>query len=105
LNENVGKGKFILERASIDEMYVDVTSHCYDLNCPVWSNGDGLCEISKKESVVVCCSNSSPNDADDDDLTTVAIWRGATVGRGIRKYVYDTLGFTLSAGISINKLL
>jgi nucleotidyltransferase/DNA polymerase involved in DNA repair len=72
----------------------------------VWSNdGDDLCEISKKESVIVCCSGNSTNVVDDDDTTTVAIWRGATVARGIRKYVYDTLGFTLSAGISINKLL
>jgi len=61
--------------------------------------------MSKKESVIACCSSTSPHVVDEDDTTTVAIWRGATVARGIRKYVYDTLGFTLSAGISTNKLL
>jgi nucleotidyltransferase/DNA polymerase involved in DNA repair len=83
-------------------MYVDVTSHCYDLDTPIRSNSDSLWDISKKESVIVGCNTTCD---DNDDTSTVAIWRGSVVARGIRKFVYDNLGFTLSAGISINKLL
>lgn len=108
LTENVGKGKFILERASIDEMYVDVTAHCYDFDTPVWSSD--LLELTQKETVIVCGDSKHNTTATSataisDDASHAALWRGSVVARGMRKQVFDTLGFTLSAGVSINKLL
>lgn len=34
-----------------------------------------------------------------------ALWRGAVIARGLRKAVFEELGFTLSAGISTSKLV
>ncbi|KAL7564349.1 hypothetical protein ACA910_001505 [Epithemia clementina (nom. ined.)] len=45
------------------------------------------------------------NDDDDDDDADVLLWRGAAIAWAIRQHVYDTLGFTLTAGIGTNKTL
>ena len=95
-----------MERASIDEMYVDITAHCYDFDTPVWSSD--LLELTQKETVIVCGDNKNTTTATtiiSDNASHAALWRGSVVARGMRKQVYDTLGFTLSAGVSINKLL
>jgi len=33
---HIGKGNFVFERASIDKLFLDVTSHCNDTSVPGW---------------------------------------------------------------------
>ena len=41
----------------------------------------------------------------NNDITNKALQRGCVIARGIRRAVYNKLGFTLSAGISTSKLV
>ena len=134
LGEHVGKGNFILEKASIDELYIDVTKHCYDFGLPVWScfkeeeeeedpaKGSGsstssivdtksdvkeqlrvsLEDMAKNETII-CAKTMIQLDSSDDEIR--ALQRGCIIARGIRKAVFDRLGFTLSAGVSTSKLV
>ena len=111
LTEHVGREKFILERASIDELFIDVTDHCYDFEADAWSVSDvaesssscvSIWNQTKQETVI--CKGENGN-LDEDDPETRALWRGCVVAKGMRKAVFDKLGFTLSAGISFNKLV
>eukprot|EP00550_Attheya_septentrionalis_P009842 CAMPEP_0198284904 /NCGR_PEP_ID=MMETSP1449-20131203/4278_1 /TAXON_ID=420275 /ORGANISM="Attheya septentrionalis, Strain CCMP2084" /LENGTH=751 /DNA_ID=CAMNT_0043982125 /DNA_START=47 /DNA_END=2299 /DNA_ORIENTATION=+ len=120
LNDHVGKACFVLERASIDELYVDVTDHCNDDSRPVWTvcNGGGNVkddddddgsqqpcsnEEVMGETVVVCASDALLNRSEERTATNDALERGCVVARMVRKAVWDELGFTLSAGISTSK--
>lgn len=131
LEKNVGKGRYILERASIDEIFLDVTDHCKNMSAAAW--GDGLQELAAIETVetIIFGSERSTarngdrkhkivNPGTNDDSTydgdstyggsdchgdDAELWRGCILARGIRKAVYDALGFTMSAGISVNKLV
>ena len=72
----------VLERASIDEFFVDVTQ------------ADELDESEATTKVV-----------GDVNEPTPSLLRGCAWAHKIRQHVFDTLGFTLSAGISVNKTL
>jgi len=118
-NKNANGKNYILEKASIDELFVDVTDYCYHSIC----NTDDLDRIkglqATKETTLVVHPNTkySPSfrswdqkfeDDDDDDESTkheAALWQGCYVAEYIRKNVFKRLGFTLSAGISMNKLM
>ena len=138
---------YVLERASIDELFIDVTEFCYGvLDRAKRKKGDGACreksnnndenngddgKISKqstsqkrrdefqtnclvesaaslKESVI-CHQNHIPPshiqrlDIVDDDA--MALQLGCHIAHTVRRKVFDTLGFTLSAGISTSKLV
>jgi len=111
LRANVGKNRFILERASIDEIFLDVTDHAYS-SVSAWGGNstdsaelNSLTEAAQKETVVFGNANR-PDSASGDDHTDEdarAIRRGCIVAKGVRNAVRDALGFTMSAGISINK--
>ena len=109
LTANVGKGNFVLERASIDELFLDVSEHCYRTVEPAWKDGtESLADAASKETVVFGANTKQmtgehDNDDDDDDEESAALRRGCIVARNVRKAVFDALGFTMSAGISINK--
>mmetsp|Transcript_43277 Transcript_43277/g.50674 ORF Transcript_43277/g.50674 Transcript_43277/m.50674 type:complete len:453 (-) Transcript_43277:949-2307(-) len=103
MNKCVGKGNFILERASIDELYLDVTDHCNEIlssslkEDEEWKNDkcSPLIKISKEEYESV---RSLDNGNED-------LWRGCEIAKEIRQFVFNRLGFTLSAGVSLNKTL
>lgn len=126
LDSRVGKGNFVLEKASIDELYIDVTDHCRNPDAAVWtveededrttyvhetsSRGvvnyafSSLQETTRRETVV-CAKRMVDLDSSNEDEDVHALQRGCVIARGIRKEVFDRLGFTLSAGISTNKLM
>jgi len=84
-------GRIILERASIDEFFVDVTG-AVELNDGSWDNRD----LSKATSETKCVGNDPMNNE----------WRRACwIGYEIRQHVFQTLGFTLTCGIGPNKTL
>lgn len=102
LEELLGRGNFILERASIDELFFDVTSFCLKDQGSI--SGDGIAErveIAAQETVMVGNANVGENDPLDVQL----LRRGCWVAKSIRQSVFDKLGFTLSAGISTSKLV
>mmetsp|Transcript_34540 Transcript_34540/g.74903 ORF Transcript_34540/g.74903 Transcript_34540/m.74903 type:complete len:692 (-) Transcript_34540:51-2126(-) len=105
---NIGKNNFVLERASIDEIFLDVTEHCYDPERPAWgTNLEELTETAHAYTVLYGSTEknvaSISGKSEDVDEEAVALRRGCIVARGVRKAVHDALSFTLSAGISINK--
>jgi len=143
LTTHVGKTNFVLERASIDELFVDITNHCYDkgrlassakFDSPKGNaHFDGeeksyaTCEEGQKLST--CCMERSVNQSslqswrndtticheeesqisqyvnEDDDDVILALQHGCFVAKLIRQSVFDSLGFTLSVGISTSKLV
>lgn len=138
LVEHLGKDNFIMERASIDELFIDVTAFCYkscpreksgidDCDCEDEANDTGPCDSEivdsntkfakfrsdceddvssnqlPKETVV--CHQESVDFHEKNSEIGRALRRGCYVALTARKAVLDTLGFTLSAGISTSKLV
>jgi DNA polymerase eta len=100
LTQILGKGNFLLERASIDELYIDVTSFCWGKENGASKSDDMSLEL--KDTVVVGDNDNSTVLVDDEKRVLV---RGCEVAKMIRTAVFDILGFTLSAGISVNKMI
>ena len=138
--------RVIVEKASIDEIYVDVTAGAYSLasqlsessgttdhtftgasenttiggletanSVSLATNSLTKHEIRRGSSLQVL--DSASRSLDDGSASWWAreqsIWSrddislacGAAIASSARKHVFDTLGFTLSAGISCNKTL
>lgn len=123
----IGRKNFILERASIDELFIDVTAFCY-MSCEgVVSERSDVdvvmkflsdCDIadrsgnsmfsksgieSSKETVI--CHETCVDVDESNGTIGKALRRGCHVAKTVRQVLYDTLGFTLSAGVSTNKLV
>ena len=124
----------VLERASIDEFYLDVTRAVQQQD-PIPNHNSvwdaALVEAAQQETKQVGNKATSSamrteNDAIDLDETNeneedvafpheqddrndtnyeLLLWRGAAIALAIRRHVYQALGFTLTAGIGINKTL
>lgn len=92
-----GKDKFVLERASIDEFYLDVTDYCYN-QCT-----SSMEEINH-ETVVVGAKARDLVDL-SSDLRFLALQRACEISHLIRHDVLEILGFTMSAGICTNKMM
>ena len=132
--ENLGRKNYILERASIDELFIDVTAFCYQsaevaedddvdgkdtpnndaaANNKISSNNDtakkfrATCDEAAIESLkdTVIYNDSSLDPRDKNDQIGNAIKLGCLIALTARRAVLNKLGFTLSAGISTNKLV
>ena len=99
----VGKGNFILERASIDELFLDVTDHCYDMEKPAWKNHPF--DNYDSEKCVTKFIAEEQLGSYPKDMDTKALKRGSRIAYGIRMSISKSLGFTLSAGISTSKTM
>ncbi len=105
LLQQVGKHNFVLERASIDELFIDVTNYCWQSE---WFDGDVDEVMTKTVAVGKGQQHEQADEKDndeDDPKIKQALERGCVVAHIIRKAVFDKLGFTLSAGISTSKLV
>eukprot|EP00980_Cylindrotheca_fusiformis_P015054 scaffold4157_cov136-Cylindrotheca_fusiformis.AAC.4 len=110
-----GKDKFVLERASIDEFYLDITKYCYDNHkqeqaAESPSVATPAAVVDPKTVVVGDASihvsnNSNNNGGTDDCRRTAALHKACQVSHWIRSDVERILGFTMSAGISTNKMM
>ena len=88
----------MFERASVDELFLDVTEFCHG----GWGRTeDGIGGGTEITDTVICHRERIDPTLDDADFR--ALRRGCDVARGIRRAVFDTLGFTLSAGVSTSK--
>ncbi|CAJ1958840.1 unnamed protein product [Cylindrotheca closterium] len=119
-----GKDHFVLERASIDEFYLDITKYCYnndgsdinneghvqtssttdDSSKASTSTGKGKGIPNQKPTVVVGDS-SIHNEDDEQSPLKIALHRACQVSQQIRTDVWNHLGFTMSAGIATNKMM
>jgi len=154
------KSGYVLERASIDELFIDVTEFCYGILERERKKKEGCCDekynggdtnfrcsqsnynddddddgteeetannetkqvkreefqrncladsITSLRESVVCHQNRIPpshiqqHDTDNDDALALRI--GCHIAHTIRRIVFQTLGFTLSSGISTSKLV
>jgi len=100
LTRQLGKDNFTLERASIDELFLDVTKYCWKNETSIDTN-----EVMAKTVRVGQTDQEKNEEEKDDPQIQQALERGCLVAHDIRKAVFDTLGFTLSAGISTSKLV
>ena len=125
LAENLGRKNYILERASIDELFIDITAFCYqsttaegkstveatddandkenDAATKFLSNCDNESIQSMKETVIY--HQELLDSREKNDEIGKALRMGSHVALTVRRAVFDQLGFTLSAGISTNKLV
>jgi DNA polymerase eta len=99
--------RIVLERASIDELFLDVTGVCCSKdgasnNLETHEDYKSALEATKVIGEVGEATKKSTN---DDSEEVQAIQRGCILAYHIRKYVKEKLGFTISAGISRNKTL
>lgn len=126
----VDSSSIILERASIDEFFLDVTAA---VASDAWSalplgqvlegsTEEQLLQTTQRTTVNVGETNNNPdannnlasnldtdsydnNNDDNDNDDNLYYWRGAMIAQWIRQDIRQTLGFTLSAGIASNKTL
>lgn len=99
----------ILEKASIDEFFLDVTKAVQAKEFILSDHSNSLteimeetCRIGEQEVGTAAYALNRGTDERDDEYH---LWllRACWIARQIRRTVYDTLGFTLSCGISVNK--
>lgn len=114
----------ILERASIDEFFLDVTNAVVDYDNDDETTDNSINTDSTVRTVVIGKMgipasteeergfkreeeehHGLDEDAQKDDVggTRWRLQRGCDIAYQIRKAVYDQLGFTMSAGIGTNK--
>ncbi|CAB9511592.1 DNA polymerase eta [Seminavis robusta] len=125
------KSGIILEKASIDEFFLDVTTICRTPDHPLWetilkqqqikSTDNDKQSQQNHKTVLVGDNNTNTqttNDMQQEDppngktnnYSQLAhnypeLDRGCQLAQFIRQSVYRELGFTLSAGISVNKMV
>lgn len=117
--ESIGRKNFILERASIDELFIDVTAFCYRSVSTDKSNHAkeretasttifrSECDNNSVQSLeeTMICHDAYLDSGEKIDEIGKALRLGCHVAATARRAVLEKLGFTLSAGISTNKLV
>jgi nucleotidyltransferase/DNA polymerase involved in DNA repair len=123
LANNLGRRNYTLERASIDELFIDVTSFCNNPERDQHEkiddndNENGVDFASAEKQFRSTCQNNAmqslqeTNICDENNLhpndinAEKALVLGCHIARIVRRAVFDELRFTLSAGISTSKLV
>ena len=111
----------ILEKASIDEFFLDVTALCKDPSHKLWefiAEENATCtseqttidatrfSLQNHKTVLVGNDNNQYQSYTNNPLEEYPeIDRGCRLAHWIRHSVTQKLGFTLSAGISVNKMV
>ena len=90
-----GEDQFILERASIDEFYLDITRFCSNPSLTLKEEAANSNENPSHNTVPV--GKRSVSDPRLEKACLVSHW--------VRHDVFQQLGFTMSAGISVNKTM
>ena len=117
MNEIAGEGNFILEKASIDELYLDLTKACDNysrtnqlpppipddtnfkvINGNIEMNGNG--EMNDEGR-----SSSRSRSTQPQTPTPLRLAYAAHIIESVRRAVKSKVGYTMSAGISKNKTM
>ncbi len=100
LNEKVGKGNYVAEKASIDEVFIDLTPYTNI------AAKDLTLDLSKsalpKHAKCKYKSEKGGYASDGIDRKLVA---AAIIADGIQQHVFAQVGLSLSAGISFSKVI
>jgi len=116
LAENLGRKQYTLERASIDELFIDVTAFCsrsYGGDAKEKETAAAIqfrsdCDADAMQSSLkdtVVCHEAYADSVGGNDGNGRALRLGCDIALTVRRAVLDKLGFTLSAGISTSKLV
>lgn len=97
----MGDVKIMLERASIDEFYLDVTD-AVNKNEEYWRAREDLLEENTIQKITHVIR---PDGEESVPWNDVAFRRACLLANELRQHVRQTLSFTMSCGISINKTL
>jgi DNA polymerase eta len=102
LTRRLGKEQFVLERASIDEFYLDISTYCFKNSVTAEpSVGVDMDNNNTDDNTVVVGNAELPSSSAE----SAALKRACKVAQWTRQDLWDTLGFTMSAGVSINKTM
>ncbi|GAX25856.1 DNA polymerase eta [Fistulifera solaris] len=93
--------KIMLERASIDEFFLDVTD-AVNKNEDYWNARQDLLE---ENSILQTTHLIRPEGEESVPWNGVVFRRACLLAHQLRQYVRNTLSFTMSCGISVNKTL
>ncbi|GAX09505.1 DNA polymerase eta [Fistulifera solaris] len=93
--------KIMLERASIDEFYLDVTD-AVNKNDDYWNVRQDLLE---ENSILQTTHLVRPEGEESVPWNGDVFRRACWLAHQLRQYVRNTLSFTMSCGISVNKTL
>ena len=112
LKKHVKQG-FILEKASIDEFFLDITEYCYgtseseQVDEETSGNSDGVerTKVIGEQQQELGDLGDDSADTDSADDVEAALRRACEVSSWIRNDVWENLGFTMSAGVSTNKMM
>eukprot|EP00536_Pseudo-nitzschia_multiseries_P011017 jgi/Psemu1/204762/e_gw1.356.19.1 len=109
-NNKNNRYSFLLERASIDEFYLDLTDYCYRRLENTVVTGQTKQQQQQQQRGTHTHHNryaSNTDDGEDHHHTEIelALNRACEVSRWIRNDIWNVLGFTMSAGISTNKTM
>jgi nucleotidyltransferase/DNA polymerase involved in DNA repair len=96
---------FTLERASIDEFYLDITNYCHDNTTKTDATIPSDTTGPHNTIEIGSSSESSAASLPHFDPTHHALQKACIVSHWIRTSVWEILGFTMSAGISTNKMM
>lgn len=100
LTKLLGEKNFTLERASIDEFYLDITEYCRITNALHTGPGSREGHEHPESRLPV------PNLLElEEHSVYLGLCRGCAVSTAVREEVVRRLGFTISAGISTNKMM
>ena len=116
--QKLGRKNFILERASIDELFIDVTAFCYDQQTAASTDNDdddgnangkdkdkekdtdaamifrSNCDSDSVQSLkeTVICHQDSIHSMETNDQIGTALTLGCHIARTVRRAVFETLG-------------
>ena len=132
LDQNVGNDNYVFEKASIDEMFLDITEYCWaqsertDSSSNMSTNTTESIAANATKCLVIKPTTTENDDDDDDDdnnniieenddynehsysdnlPNNLPLTIAATLASNIRLAVFNNLHYTISVGISTNKTI
>jgi DNA polymerase eta len=97
------KQKLVMERASIDELFFDVSGACFSDAIVKESDEDFQSSLDATKIIGQEDCEKEDDHIDVDAEEMLAFRRGIVLASRIRKHVRDKLNFTMTAGVGHNK--
>ena len=112
LDATIGKSSYILEKASVDELFLDLTKYCNGKSCNGEDCNDEDCNDQTTQPALALSKLASSKLASSTFVIAAPghppplnLSLGSNIITGVRDHVFATLGYTMSAGVYHNKSL